>query len=396
MKRLYLFILLPSALFLCMSCEKDYSYEGGAVAPVSSAALYTFVGSPNACTAATQSGIYSMGATTTNGNTISIQVNVTTAGTYVLTTSVINGVSFSGTGYLTAGSGQTITLVANGGAAIAMGTFIYPITNGTSNCSFNVLYGTSAAPAIFTVNCAAAQPKGTYQQGMETTLANIITLPVTVSAGGFYNITTSSNGVTFSAAGILAATPASQTIILQAGFNNVPPASGTFIYTINVTGNTACAVNINYAAGLPSATDSIVGMVDSVYTIFNTTDSARLDNASIPGYAGIHIKGTNGTTNESFAMDIARLGTSLAAGTYTINNYPASRNATNYSSSTGNFSAASNLIIGTIQNYGFNIIVTQITGTKITGTFFGRLTANGMGPAFKTVTDGKFSITIYP
>ena len=396
MKHFYLSILLLTALFVGTSCKKDYSYEGGTIAPVTSAAVYTFVGSPNACTAATQSGIYNIGVATNNSNTISIKVNVTTGGTYAITTSVVNAVSFSGTGNLTVGNGQTITLVANGGIPADLGTFIYPITNGTSNCSFNILYGTTTAPATFTIACATAQPTGTYQQGIPTTVANIITLPVTVTTGGSYNITTSNNGVTFSAAGILPATPATQTIILRAGINNVPSAAGTFAYTINATGSTACAVNINYAAGFTSATDSIVGMVDSVYTTFNTTDSARLDNASIPGYAGIHIKGTNGTINESFVMNIARLGNSLAAGTYTINNYPASRNATFYSSTTGNFSAASNLTIGAIQNYGFNIIVTEITGTKITGTFFGRLNANGVGPGYKTVTDGKFSITIYP
>ena len=396
MKHFYLSILLISALFVGTSCQKDYSYEGGIIAPVTSAAVYTFVGSPNACTAATQSGIYNMGVATTNSNTINIQVNVTTAGTYALTTSVVNGVQFSGTGNLTVGIGQTITLVANGGIPAILGTFIYLITNGTSNCSFSVLYGTTTAPATFTINCANAQPTGIYQQGMPCTVANIITLPVTVTTGGSYNITISNNGVTFSAAGILSAAPATQAIILRAVINNVPSASGTFAYTINAFGSAACAVNIMYAVGFTSATDSIVGMVDSVYTTFNTTDTARLDNASIPGYAGIHIKGTNGTINESFAMNIARQGNSLAAGTYTINNYPASQNSTFYSSSTGNFSAASNLIIGTIQNYGFNIIVTEITGTKITGTFFGRLNSNGVGPVYKTVTDGKFSITIYP
>ena len=348
------------------SCEKDYSYEGGALAPVSTTAVYTFVGSPTACTAATQSGIYNMGVATTNNNTISIQINVTTAGTYTITTALVNGVSFSGTGYLTIGNGQTITLVANGGTPTAIGTFIYPITNGTSHCSFNVVYGTAAAPATFTINCTAAQPAGTYQQGIPITAANIITLPVTVTTGGSYNITTHNNGVTFSAAGILPATPAAQTITLRAGINNVPAAAGTFAYIINSSSSTTCTVNINYAAGFTSATDSIVGMVESVYTTFNTTDSARFDNASLPGYAGIHIRGTNGTSNESFAMNIARLGNSLAAGTYTINNYPQSNNSTNYASTSGNFSAASNTTIGTIQNYGFFIIITEVTNTKIT------------------------------
>ena len=396
MKRLSLFILLLSALFVGTSCQKDFSYEGGAIAPVSSAAVYTFVGSPNACTAATLSGVYNMGVATSMRNTISIQVDVTTAGTYAITTSVVDAVSFSGTGYLSVGNGQTIRLVANGGTPAALGTFIYLITNGTSNCSFNVLYGTTTAPATFTINCTTAQPTGTYQQGIPCTVANFITMPVTVATGGSYNITTSNNGVTFSAVGILTGTPATQTIILRAGINNLPSAAGAFTYTIIATGSTACAVNINYAAGFSSATDSIVGMVDSVYTTFNTTDSARIDNASLPGYAGIHIKGTNSTTSENFAMNIARLGNSLAAGTYTINNYPQSNNSTNYASSTGNFSAASNLNIGTIQNYGFFIIITEITNTKIKGTFYGRLTANGAGPGYKTVTDGKFSVTINP
>ena len=396
MNRYYLFILLLSALFLGSSCEKDYSYEGGALAPVSTTAVYTFVGSPTVCTAASQNGIYNIGIVTTNSNTISIQVNVTTAGTYTISTAVVNGVSFSGTGNITTGNGQTITLVANGGIPTAVGSFLYPITNGASNCSFNVLYGTAAAPATFTINCAAAQQGGTYQQGMPITAGNIIALPITVTSAGSYNITTTNNGVTFSAAGMLSATPAAQTIILQAGINNVPAAAGTFIYTINNNGVTPCAVNISFVAGLPSATDSIVGMVDSVYTTFNTTDSARFDIISLPGYAGIHIRGTNGSTTESFAMNIARLGNSLAAGTYTINNFPQSNNYTNYASSIGNFSAASNTTIGTIQNYGFFIIITEVTNTKITGSFYGRLTANGVGPGYKTVTDGKFSVTINP
>ncbi len=396
MKRFYLFILLLSVLSIVSSCEKDYSYEGGALAPINTTAAYTFVGSPTSCTTSIQNGIYKIGIATTNSNTISVLVNVITAGTYAITTAIVNGVSFSGTGYLTVGNGQTIILVANGGIPIVVGTFGYAVTNSTSNCSFNVEYGMAIAPATFTINCAAAQPSGTYQQGIPTTAANFITLPVTVTAGGSYNITTSNNGVTFSATGMLTATPVAQTIILRAAINNVPAAAGNFIYSINSNGGTPCAVNISYAAGTLSATDSIVGMVDSVYTTFNTTDSARFDNTSLPGYAGIHIKGTNGATTESFAMNIARFGNSLAAGTYTINNYPQSNNSTNYASSTGNFSAASNTTIGTIQNFGFFIIITVITNTRITGTFYGRLKANGIGPEYKTVTDGKFSVTIYP
>ncbi len=290
MNRLYLFILLLSTLFLYTACEKDYSYEGGTVAPVSTAAVFTFVGAPNTCTAAIPTGTYIIGMATGNSNTVSLSVNVTTAGSYSLTTPVVNGVSFSGTGNLTVGTAQTIILAANGGIATASGSFIYPITNGVSNCSFNVVY------------------------------------------------------------------------------NTLPPATP----------------------------DSIVAMVDSVYTTFNITDTARLDNTSLPGYAGIHINGKNGAGSERFTMNIARFGNALAAGTYTINNFPQSINSTFYASTNGNFSAASNLTIGNIQNFGFFIIITEITNTKVTGIFFGRLRANGVGPEYKTVTDGSFSVTIYP
>ena len=94
-------------------------------------------------------------------------------------------------------------------------------------------------------------------------------------------------------------------------------------------------------------------------------------------------------------MAIARAGTSTSAGTYTINNFPASINATNYSSSTGNFSAATNLA-GIQQNFGFSIIITAVISTKVTGTFSGRLLDKGLGPKYKTVADGNFNVTIYP
>ena len=50
-----------------------------------------------------------------------------------------------------------------------------------------------------------------------------------------------------------------------------------------------------------------------------------------------------------------------------------------------------------MQEEGFSIIITSITSTKVVGTFAGRLLDNsGVGPGFKTVTSGVFSVTIYP
>ena len=49
------------------------------------------------------------------------------------------------------------------------------------------------------------------------------------------------------------------------------------------------------------------------------------------------------------------------------------------------------------QEGGFSIIITSITSNKVVGTFAGKLLDNsGVGPGFKTVTSGVFSVTIYP
>ncbi len=362
-------------------------------------AVYTLAGSPTACTGATQSGTYNMGLPTNSSNTVTLTANVTTAGTYTISTGVVNGVSFSGSGSLAVGNGQTITLVANGGTPTAMGTFPYPISNGTSNCSFNVIYGAATAPATFTFNCPAATSAGTYQQGTATTAANTITLPVTVTGGGSYNITTNNNGITFSGSGVLPATPAAQSITLNATVGNTPTAAGTFTYTINGGGGPACAVSITCTAAPPPVnnTDSIVATIDGVVKTFKIRDTAQLDNTSLPGYAAVIVFGeSNAAGDEFMGLAVAKQGTSLTPGTYTVNQFPAAFVGATYSNATDDYTAQSDLN-GMQQTPGFTVTITSITATRVIGTFSGRLLDNsGAGPGFKTVTNGIFSVTIYP
>jgi hypothetical protein len=103
----------------------------------SSPAVFSLSGTPNLCTTPVIAGDYIAGVALTGSNTVQLKVNVSTAGIYNITTVVSNGIVFSGTGSLLAGTGQTITLTASGTPLVAGSTNI-PVTAGTSNCNFSV------------------------------------------------------------------------------------------------------------------------------------------------------------------------------------------------------------------------------------------------------------------
>lgn len=105
---------------------------GGAVP-----AVFTLSGDPDTCMNYVLAGNYSVGVPMTIANTVVIKVNVTTAGTYNLSTTQNNGISFSGTGILSSTGVQTITLAATGTPA-QPGNTSMPLLAGSSACNFEV------------------------------------------------------------------------------------------------------------------------------------------------------------------------------------------------------------------------------------------------------------------
>ena len=99
-------------------------------------AVFTLAGAPDVCLDYQLAGVYTVGTAMTAANTVIIKVNVTTAGTYDVTTQTSNGITFSGSGVLAMGA-QTITLTASGTPAAAGSTNI-PVDITTSACSFTV------------------------------------------------------------------------------------------------------------------------------------------------------------------------------------------------------------------------------------------------------------------
>ena len=94
------------------------------------------------CTGFLLNGTYTVGGTMTSSNTVTLNVNVTTAGTWSISTApAVSGVIFSGSGTFSATGAQTISLTATGTASTG-GTANFPVSAGGSSCNFQVNFST--------------------------------------------------------------------------------------------------------------------------------------------------------------------------------------------------------------------------------------------------------------
>jgi hypothetical protein len=219
-------------LLFAGSCQKEYSFENGGIAPVLSIASYSLANAGGNCPDVLVNGVYTDGIPLTSANTISIKVIVDSIGSYSLTTNNINGISFSASGNFNIAGEQTINLKGNG-TPEGDGDFDYNI--GTGGCTFSV----SAEPkpigtAVITFDgypgpCTNISRGGVYNAGVPLTGSNIIKIDVNVVIPGSYSIETPlSNGILFSGTGILE-TPGYGVVILIA--SGTPVADGVFDFT---------------------------------------------------------------------------------------------------------------------------------------------------------------------
>jgi len=98
-------------------------------------AVFTYHGAPNSCTNVSRSGIYNAGIPLTSLNRIKIDVNVIATGSYTITTPIINGFSFFGTGIFETMGFGTVILQGTGTPVTSGGFFFTPSNNG---CRFPI------------------------------------------------------------------------------------------------------------------------------------------------------------------------------------------------------------------------------------------------------------------
>jgi hypothetical protein len=205
---------------------------------------FTLAGAPNDCTGASVQGIYTASVAANSSNTATIQVNVATVGTYAISTTEVDGITFSASGNFSATGSQQITLSANGTPATA-GTFQIPITAGSSNCSFQLIVVTGT-PAVYDLSgapdtCTGAAVDGSYAVGTELTPSNTATIQVNVTTPGVYSITTTAtNGITFTGSGVFSSTGVQSVVLIGHG---TPTTAGSFDIPITV-GSSSCSFSI--------------------------------------------------------------------------------------------------------------------------------------------------------
>lgn len=93
----------------------------------------------DACTSFTLNGTYQQGIPFNAGNTVQLQVNVTTPGSFQISTDSINGVKFSGFGIFPTAGLYNVTITGTG-TPIDMGLQNYSVTYGTSICGFPITF----------------------------------------------------------------------------------------------------------------------------------------------------------------------------------------------------------------------------------------------------------------
>ena len=370
------------------------------VTPPAPPATFTFPSAPNACNPVTIKGACSVGVALTAANTAAIQVNVTTVGSYTISTANSNGISFTSSGVFTATGLQTITFTGSGTPAAA-GSFNY--TPGSNGCSFPITVTAGPGPSVYTLqntggNCSNYVVAGNYVVAMATTAANTVTIKVDVTTSGTFTINSDTvNGISFSAVGVFPQTGQYNVVLNCTG---TPISAETDAYNLNLaTGG--CSLNITTAATLPNGIYNC--KINGVYTDFSNRAAASLSSfgsseLDISGYGGQ----PNGPTGPHLQLFITNNNNStVQTGTYnqtggslSLNGYMAGINYTllNPDGSTTIYGTSSNPFA---VDPPFTIVVSSISATRATGTFSGKVTnlLEG-GTITKTITEGVFDVPV--
>jgi hypothetical protein len=118
-------------------CANSTTGSSGGTGNNSGNAVFSLVGSGGNCANADIQGTYMKGTALTQDNKVMLDVDVTSAGAWNIATGTVNGIKFSGSGMFSSTGTQTITLEGSG-TPTNSGATNFPVTAGSSNCSFPV------------------------------------------------------------------------------------------------------------------------------------------------------------------------------------------------------------------------------------------------------------------
>ncbi|HEX6916161.1 MAG TPA: hypothetical protein VF145_13020 [Chitinophagaceae bacterium] len=321
MRSILLSLSVIGIIFL--SCQKEISVDSGYNTnppPAGGPAVFTMAGAPNSCTGAVISGYYATGTTLDSAAKVTISVNVTTAGSYTITTDTVNGYKFAASGTFTGTGTQTVVLKGSG-TPQATGTDVFTPKIATSKCTFSITVA-APAPAAFTLAgspgaCASATVNGNYSLGTALTGANTVSLQVNVTTPGTYTISTNTvGGMTFSASGAFGSTGIQNVTLTGSG---TPSVAGANVITPQV-GTSTCTFTVNVMgpavftlAGAPGACTSPV--INGTYTLGTALAAANTVTVSV----NVTTTGSYSlATNTVGGMTFSKSGTFTTTGSQTV------------------------------------------------------------------------------
>lgn len=195
------------------------------------------------CSAITINGTYTQGTALNTTNFLTIPVTVSQPGNYAISATTTNGYYFEKSGNFPASGNYVLNLQGTGtpnNATANPGDVVTLTLNGKPSTTCNPNIPIIPAAVSYAINCSSATVTGTYNIGIPLTASNKITIPVTVSAPGFWSAsTTTINGIKFSGTGTFTAVGAATIELLGTG---TPTASGanTFAITTNSSTGASC------------------------------------------------------------------------------------------------------------------------------------------------------------
>ena len=255
----------------------------------------------------TSSGTLRIGTPITEGSvTQQIMAEVTTGGTYDITTTA-NGVTFTASGTFAGTGSQPITLTAKG-TPTAMGTHTFTLST-TPNCSFDretTAEASSGGTALVVSWDCTGTATGSSTVGLSAA-GNTKTVVASVTTAGTYNISASANGVTYSAAGTFGGTGLQNVTLIATG---TPTAGGDHTFSLNVT--PTCSFDINTIDPSSGGTAAVTGYVCSA----TGTGTMIVGTALTEGEVSHQFTATVSTTGTYDISAVANGVTFTASGTF--------------------------------------------------------------------------------
>jgi hypothetical protein len=344
----------------------------------------TLDGDPNTCIDFTVAGAYITGTALNSSNTVTLKVNVVTIGTYNISTTLSNGITFSASGTVGTTGSQTIVLTGSGTPLITGPTNI-PVTLGSSSCSFTI---DVVGPAVYTIDCGTANVTGQYVADAELDASHNVIIDVNVTTIGGYNITGTINGMTFSAAGDFTSTGIQPVTLIA---NGIPANEGDF--DVPLSGGTAAC---SFPVTVEPAGSNVSGTWQ--FTMGGTTYSGIINGLEIeqpttdvPFYL-FYFYGEN-AAGELFDMILADFNSNIVAG-----------EEYNFAALTGNSGAFQFLYANSASSVSADPSTTTATlkatisshnttsnPKVLTGTFGGNV-INDQDNSVRAITNGQFTV----